>query len=722
MKTPSHCALNKNKRLNRPRLLTLALAVAASFGCASSNAQQTTAENKERTAEPDKKAKVEEIRVNAAIEKDVGFNPRETQSAGKMPMSFLETPRAVGVVTRELMESRQVTDLQQALQTVAGVSPVTFGRRGFDDTNIRGFRSTESILIDGLAQSAGMWTRVQPYGYERVEVLKGASSILYGQVQPGGIINMVSKRPAQQAFGEISMLGGSFRHRQGALDINRPLNENGKFAIRVNALYSDKNDATDRVWYRHRWVAPSISFDLGANTDLVLYGTYNNAIWIRQQGISPVGTLLPNINGSVPVTRFSGEPSFGPYDVSKSTGGVTFEHRFSPALVLRHNSRGEREEGIGRGVFNGTLQANQRLQNRTVSFQEMDYYSVATDTSVLSEFSTGALSHRAVVGFDARRAMSNLGNRNCTIAPLDLFNPVYNVPVVCPAVRTTDAPSTLNVRALYAQNQMRFGNGWTGLVGARRDRSSIDTFNRINSRQTIQKSEASTFSGGIVKQWGKEWSTYVSYAESFLPVSGLTFAGNPFQPETGDQREVGIKYQSGNGGITSSLTFFDLKRQNVTTADPVNTGFSVQTGEQQSKGVEWELGVDLTRGLKASLSWATTDTKVTRDNNAAVVGKAINLTPRNVGTLWMTYRLPQFAQWTLGFGGRYVSEQKGTLTFSLPSYTVADASVAYLGAGYRINLSVKNLFDKAYFDGAINQNVVSPALPRNASVNLTIFF
>lgn len=152
---------------------------------------------------------LQEVRVNATAEKDVGFAPTESQSAGKSSMRLLETPQSVSVVTREEMESRQIKTLQQALQTVAGVSPVNFGRRGFDDINIRGFRSTESILVDGLVQSPGMWTRLVPYGYERFEVLKGASSILYGQVQPGGLVNAISKRPRNDAFGEVAAEVGS---------------------------------------------------------------------------------------------------------------------------------------------------------------------------------------------------------------------------------------------------------------------------------------------------------------------------------------------------------------------------------------------------------------------------------------------------------------------------------------------------------------------------------
>lgn len=679
----------------------------------------TTQSSKESDKKP---IRTEEIRVNAQIEKDVGFAPTESQTVGKSTMRLLETPRSISIVTRELMESRQINTLQQALQTVAGVSPVTFGRRGFDDTNIRGFRSTESILIDGLAQSAGMWTRIQPFGYERFEVLKGASSILFGQVQPGGLINVVSKRPGREAFRELSLNAGSFGQQQVAFDINQPYSESGRGALRVNGLYSDTKDPTDNVYFRTKWLAPSVSFDLGRNTDLVIFATTNQAVWLRQQGVTPFGTLLPNMNGTIPTSRFTGEPGFGPYDIRRSTGGYTFEHRFSDAFILRQNVRSEREEGSGRFVTNGTLQANFRLQNRNASLQEMDYYSVATDTSVLSTFTTGNIKHQLVVGFDARRALSLLRSRACTIAPLDLFNPIYNQPVVCPATRSADAPSTLDVRALYLQDQIKFAQGWTLLLGARRDRSEVDTFNRITNRQTVQLSRATTFSGGLVYEFVKGWAAYASYAESFLPVAGLTFAGKPFDPETGEQVEAGIKFEGMGGRMTGSLAVFDLRRQNVTTADPININFSVQTGEQQAKGVELEAAIDLTSGWKANAAYTYTDTKVTKDNNGAILGKPINLTPKRTASVWATYRLAAMPQVTLGFGGRYTSDFVGTLPFIIPGYVVVDTSLMYLGQGYRINLSAKNIFDKKYYDGAINANVVSPALPRNFSASVTWFF
>ena len=443
---------------------------------------------------------------------------------------------------------------------------------------------------------------------------------------------------------------------------------------------------------------------------------------MRQQGITPYGTLLPNRNGTLSRTMFTGDPSFGVYDVESTTVGYALEHKVSDAMTFRQNVRYETEKGTGNFVSNQALQANQRLQNRQASRQYMDYDLLATDTSLLSRFDALGVKHQLVTGLDVRSGTSLLASRTCRIGALDLFAPVYGMQATCPEALTSDAPAKLTVAGLYAQDQIKFGQGWTALVGLRRDWSTNDTNNRVANTQTRQKDSATTLSAGLVYEFKPGWAAYGSYGESFLPTSGLAFNGTPFVPETGKQWEAGVKYESPNGQITGALAVFDLVRENVTTADPVNTGFSVQTGQQRARGLELELGADLKNGWKLTSAYTYTQTKVTRDNNAAIVGLPLNLTPRHTLTAWATYKLPQYQRVTLGVGGRYVSEQIGSYPFTLPSYFVADASISYVGENYRVTAGVKNLFNKAYYDGAINANVVSPSLPRNFSLGVTYFF
>lgn len=667
-------------------------------------------------------SKMDAVVIYGSVQRDTGFAPTQGISAGKAPMRLLETPRSMSVVTREVMDSRQITNLQQALQTVPGVSPVNFGRRGFDDINIRGFRSTESILIDGLVQSPGMWTRLTSYAYERFEVLKGASSILYGQVQPGGLVNAVSKRPEQVRRLDGGIEIGSFNQRTLSADVNQPLSTNGRTALRITAQMSDGDDATDHVYRKDRWVSPALSIDLGRDTDFVIFSSYSKSEWMRQQGTSPYGTLLQNPNGTVRRTMFTGEPSFGVYDVEQKTLGYSLEHRFDPQITLRQGVRYEEESGTGNFVALGALQPNRRLQNRTATRQYLDFDILATDTSILAKVQTGPVAHQLVIGLDARKGHSRQGSRSCAIAPLDLFNPVYGMSATCPANLTAFAPSTLTAAGLYVQDQLRFGDGWTALVGLRRDQSRERLEDRVRNTRLLKQDSATVGSAGLVKEFAPGWSTYVSWSESFLPVSGQSFGGTPFVPETGKQWEFGLKHEAAGGRITGSLALFDLTRQNVTTADLENSGFSVQTGEQRSRGLELELGARLAGGLSLTAGYAYIDAKVTRDNNTAILGQPINLQPRHTASLWALYKLPSLPDLTLGLGGRVVSEQRGSLPFTLPGYAVTDASVGYSGPTWRVTAGVKNLFDKDYFDGAINANVVSPALGRTWTLGLQLSY
>ncbi len=676
----------------------------------------------EPQGEVDGVVQLQEVHIKAQAAKDQGFAPVDAETAGKAPMRRLETPQSVSVVTSEQMATRQVNNLQQALQTVAGVSPVNFGRRGFDDINIRGFRSTESILVDGLVRSPGMWARLQPYGYDRIEVLKGSASVLYGQVQPGGLVNAVSKRPKKDASNEVGLEVGSFGSRTLTADMNKPLSESGKTALRVNTLVSQSDDPTEFVDRKDQWLSPSLSIDLGASTDLVVLATYSHSEWLRQQGITPYGTVLPNPNGKLSTTLFTGEPSFGRYNVTDASLGYSLEHRFSASQTLRQNVRYETESGTGNFVSNGTLQANRRLQNRSASRQYMDDSILATDTSLLTQFAALDMGHRLVTGLDLRTSKESLASRTCRIAALDLYNPVYGVQASCPAALTSDAPSRLNVAGLYAQDQIKFAPGWTALLGLRRDWSDNKTEDHLTGVTTTQKDNATTSSAGVVYEFAKGWSTYASYGESFLPVSGLNYAGKAFVPETGNQWEGGVKYEAPNRRLTGSLAIYDLTRQNVTTSDQDHVGFNVQTGEQRARGLELEMGLDLPSSWKLTGAYTYTLSEVTRDNNASIVGKPLNLTPRHTATAWATYKLPQLPSVTVGLGGRYVSQQIGSYSFSLPSYFVGDASVSYVRDSYRIVAGVKNVFNKAYYDGAINANVVSPAAPRSVSIGLTYYF
>lgn len=325
-------------------------------------------------------------------------------------------------------------------------------------------------------------------------------------------------------------------------------------------------------------------------------------------------------------------------------------------------------------------------------------------------FEAWGMKHQVVAGLDARTGHSHMTTRRCTIAALNLYAPVYGMPVTCNARYERNNPSKLTVAGLYAQDQIRLDDRWTVVAGLRHERSRDDIDNRLTGVRRVQKDHDTTGSAGVSYEFRPGWAAYASYSRSFLPVSGQDAQGRYFVPETANQKEVGLKYVL--GGVNGSVAVFDLRRQHVSVSDPDNEGFNIQVGEQRARGVELEAGVDLGNGLNLVGAYTFIDAEVTADTNASLVGKPVEMTAKHVLALWADWRVPALPAVSVGLGGRYVGTQKGDVSYDLPSYALADLSVAYTGHDFRVTLGVKNLFDRTYYVGAINENVVSPGMPR----------
>ena len=258
------------------------------------------------------------------------------------------------------------------------------------------------------------------------------------------------------------------------------------------------------------------------------------------------------------------------------------------------------------------------------------------------------------------------------------------------------------------------------MAGLRHERARSDVDNRLTGTHSRQRDHDTTGSVGASYTILPGLAAYASYSQSFLPVAGQDAQGRYFVPETASQREVGFKYVE--RGVRASVALYDLKRQHVSVSDPNNDGYKIQVGEQRSRGVELEGGIDFGRHLKLLGAYAYTHAEVTSDTNAALVGKPVEMTAKHVLALWADWQLPRVQGVSVGLGGRYVGRQTGDVPFSLPSYTLADLSVAYTGNAFKVTAGVKNLFDRMYYAGAINENVVSPGMPRTYVLTLKYAF
>lgn len=642
---------------------------------------------------------------------DYGFTAQQARSSTKSDKPLFETPQSVSVLTRELLDSRQVTTLSEALQTTAGVTSGGLGRRGWDDFAIRGQDASNSTYVDGLKLGQGNWFAQEVSGVERIEVVKGPDSINFGQMQPGGIVNMVSKRPRADAFNQVGFAVGSHDFRQMTFDFGRPLTGDGKAAFRINGLASDSDDPTDFVYFKNRYIAPSLSLDLGARTDFTILTSFSQREYIRQQGLPSVGSILLNPNGQLDRDLFVGDPSVGPYKSSQGAIGYALTHRFDSGWTLRQNFRWQDVNVDGPAVFvSGALISGDTVQKRIASFQDIQEHSAALDTNVERTYELGGMAHSVMVGLDLNRDTLRNNTDRCAIGSLNLYNPVYGMPVSgCKPNTATD--TTVSYAALYLRDQIRVTDRLDVNLAVRHDRAKTDNIDDLKpaNTQTIN-SHVTTGNVALMYKVTPNIAPYIGYATSFLPVTGVNADGQALKPEEGKQSEIGVKYQSDDKRINASLSYFDLKRRNVSQADSDNPGAQIQIGEECSKGYEAEVAADLRNGWSLTGALTVLDAEITDDIDPENVGERLQNVPGHSASVWANYRFRgALNRWGAGMGVRHESSKTSPgLNFSVPAYTVADASVSYQGTGYRLLLNVKNLFDKDYYAGVLSNGLIVP--------------
>lgn len=660
------------------------------------------------------------VTVSGAL--DSGYTAKKAASSTKSDTPLFETPQAISVLTRAYLDARQVTTLNEAIQTTAGVASGGYGRRGLDDFTIRGQRSSESIYVDGLKLGQSNYIAQEVFGVDSIEIVKGPASINFGQMQPGGIVNMISKRPRAEDFNEVGFTVGNYGYRQATFDVGRALpSDNGKAAFRIAGMGANADDATDKVWYKNRYLAPSLTLDLGARTDLTILAALNHRIYVRQQGLPVLGSLLAAPGKAVPKSLFTGDDSVSPYDSVQRTIGYALTHRFDSGWTLHQNFR-VLDLTLDGGLVNvsGAMQANGNIA-RNVLLQDIGERSAALDTYLSRSFVLGAIAHTVMAGLDLNHDNASNTSQRCAIAAINAYAPVYGKAYSACVVQTNEKDE-LAYAALYLRDQIRFNEQWSLNLAARHDRATTTVRLLTPGTSTDQDSHATTGNVALRYQASPNVAPYISYATSFLPVAGSDFSSNPFKPEQGKQAELGAKFQTTDQRLGATLAYYTLTRTNVTVSDLSHTGYSTQVGQQRSNGFEAELVANLRNGWDLSAAISTVDAHTTDDTTAANIGKRIQNVPGRSSSVWANYQFDGvLAGWRGGVGMRHESDKTApTVTFSVPAYTVADASLSYQGRGYRVQFNVKNLFGKDYYAGLLSANTVALGDPRTLMLK-TVF-
>ncbi|MPZ19630.1 MAG: TonB-dependent siderophore receptor [Luteitalea sp.] len=623
-----------------------------------------------------------------------------------------ETPQSISVITREQIEAQNTQTMEEVVRYTAGVRAEMYGpdNRG-DWFTMRG-GSEGSTLLDGLKLPLSGWygnVRNEPYAFERVEVLRGPSSVLYGQNGPGGVVNLVSKLPQAQAQREIRVQAGNHAHKLIGLDFTGPLNNDGSLLYRFVALGKDSGTQVDHADEERQLVAPALTWRPSAATSsLTAYGQYQRDESDNTVGFFPwEGTILSAPNGRIPDDTFIGEPAWDTYGGERTRFGYQLSHQLNDTWNVRHNLRHDNVDGHLRGMyadFYEGLLDDGRSVNRI-------WYASRTETritnvDVLAErrLTLGPTEHTLLVGVDglwSRDVNLDVGG---DATPLDVYTPVYGTFPLPELEFGPENPTDTRQIGVTVQDQMKLDERWVFVAGLRHDAADVDV---EDSPESGADDNAWTHRLGAVYLADGGWAPYVSYSTSFEVFTGADYYGVPSKPKRGAQWEGGVKWSPTDERVAVTVAAYTLNEKNRPTTDPDNPLNQVQRGEVTVNGAELEATARL-RAWDLVANYTYTDATVTEssDPDDPYLNKRLHSIPEHSASLWAVHRfgIGPVRGLSAGMGLRYVGEiWDGTDVLSAPSTTLVDALFAFDHGPWRYAVNASNLFDKSYIATCIDR-------------------
>jgi iron complex outermembrane receptor protein len=645
--------------------------------------------------------------------------------ATKTETDLKDLPQAARVLTAAVLRDAGVTRLADALDMGSSVARQNNFGGVWDSYSVRGFTGDPNygsdFLVNGFSSSRGYNGLRDIANVNSIEILKGPAAALYGRGEPGGIINIATKKPLFQPSYMLEQSVSSHDTYRTAVDLTGPLNDN--LAYRLNASYEKGDSFRDFLSSERHLLSPSVIWRIGAATTL----SYELE-QVEQKGYSDRGVVaVKGVLGLIPNARFLGDPADGPTTVKSTAHQVFVQHDFQDGWSLQSGLSYRTSRMTGFSSDAGALQADGRTLWRQRRFRDFQGQDWSGRVELLGKLTTGAIRHNVLFGVDGYRFVDDrlqLRRSPSAAAPysIDIYNPVYGGP------QPTNLAQSINTReqqwstGFYVQDQVDLAPQWKALLGVRRDAYRQRITNALLAgRVNQQRIEATSPRAGLVYQPAAQLSLYVSAAKSFRPNSGISIANESFPAETSRAYEAGVKFDSANGKLNTTLAVYSIKKENVLTVNPVDNNFSLAAGEVGSKGVELDVAGELARQLQLSFSYAYTDAKVLRDNVLAVGGTVANVPKQAANLLLVRGFTPFGKRASLGGGLNYVGERNGDVaisrSFTLPAYTTAKL-VSSIDATRRLRLSldIDNLFDKVYYPSAYQQTWVAPGEPRRVTL------
>jgi len=638
-----------------------------------------------------------------------GYTATRTAAGTKTDTPIVEAPRSISVITREQMEDRGVQNLDDALRYTPGVIASSYGSDSRADwLRIRGFEPTQ--FLDGLPLPKGSYAnpKLETWDLERIAVLRGPASSVYGQTPPGGMLDMVSRRPEAESSHEVRAEIGSNNRKQISFDSTGKIDDDGRFLYRIDGVIRDGDTPIDDVGDKRYNIAPSLTWNVDDDTHLTFLSEFTrDDTGISGQFLPLQGTKLPSAAGTISHSKNLGDPDSDYYDRTYYALGYAFDHRFNDVWQFKQNLRYTKSELNFRQAYAsfGNVVAPDGTLTRLVDKVDENISQIALDNHFQADFQTGALSHTVLLGLDHQRTDTSYKWQEGSAPNSNVNNPIYGQNFSNIAYNTFyNYNQKTNQTGLYAQDQIALDK-WRLTLGGREDWIHTGTtfFNNNNATNT-QRDSAFSGNAGLSYVFDSGITPYISYTESFQPSAGANAsATQSFKPTQGHQYEAGVKYQPPGSKTLLTAAVFDLRQKNVSVSD---RGITSQIGETKVRGLELEATSDVTKNLKLIAAYTYTDSEILKGDDQ---GNRLQLVPRNQASLWSdyTWRTGFLDGFGVGGGVRYVGDTFGntanTPNGHVSSYTVYDAAVHYdlsrlssSLAGASVEVNAKNLFNKDY--------------------------
>ncbi|MCF7354126.1 TonB-dependent siderophore receptor [Vibrio sp. CK2-1] len=641
-------------------------------------------------------------------------------TATKTSLEPEETPQAISVINSDDFENRGVSSVQQALRYAPGVNAELKGGSVtmYDNYNIRGFENNQ-MYYDGLVlQYLVGWNlqpQIDPIALERVEIFKGPSSVLYGAMPPGGMVNLIAKSPQKERNTDVSIATGSRNLVKASIDTTGQFGDSNVY-YRLIGSASHRDGQVDYTEEERYVIAPSIDWYVTDNTLVNFNFYYQNDPNMGMNSAMPAsGSVWDNPNGSIDKNASMGDKNWSKFEREFWMAGYKIDHSFNENWSFLQNARFMKADLSQKNTYHLTTgwDASTGDLARNIYSTDEDSKGFTIDNQLSGLVHTGVVEHNLLFGVDYQYLTGESDYQEYGAAPsFNVFAPNNNQ--INPSSLTSVYQGLDDVRVeqigVYFQDQMRIDRVVL-MAGGRYD--NYQSKSNYSDAYAVIDSEINqnnfSYRVGAMYEFDSGWSPYINYATSFEPVAGVDTNGDKFDPSTGQQIEGGVKYLSADYATSMTASLFHIVKSDVVVADPNDPTFQdkIQVGEIRSQGAEFEGRTMLTDNWDVSASYTYTDMEITKDTTG-LEGKTPIYVPEHAATLWTNYYVYNgiLGGSRFGAGARYIGERQmdAANTDTVPDYTVVDLSLGYDLAyltnslqGAAVNLSVNNLFDEDTF-------------------------